>query len=230
MKRRRLGQHFLLSHQIAKKIVDAANITKKDTVLEIGTGRGILIPYLCQKAGTVISAEADKELYMQAASKFSSYPNLKLIYGDGFCVDAEFDIFVSNLPYSKSRHAIQWLAQKKFKRAVIMVQAEFADKLLSKSQKKAISVIAKYAFEIQKIISVNKNNFEPPPKINSVVLVLHSKKQPSHDLIDATNKLFSYRRKTISNIMEKFGVKITSQKRLDDLNEEEIISLAKQII
>ena len=47
MKRQRLGQHFLLSQNIAKKIVESAQITKKDAVLEVGTGRGILVPYLC---------------------------------------------------------------------------------------------------------------------------------------------------------------------------------------
>jgi len=113
-RRRLLGQHFLVSESIAKSIVDHANITKKDTVLEIGTGRGILLPFLCQAAKKVISVETDKELYLSSLEKFESFSNLSLKHGDGFKLDLDFTIFVSNLPYSKSRKAIEWLAQKKF--------------------------------------------------------------------------------------------------------------------
>ena len=231
MKRQKLGQHFLLSQGIAKAIVDAAQITKKDVVLEVGTGRGILVPYLCEKAKSVISVEADEQLYSDAILKFSQIPNLELMYGDGFYVDIDFDIFVSNLPYSESRKAIEWLAQKKFSRAIIMVQKEFAVKLLSMSKKqmRAISVIANHAFEIERILFVNKNDFAPPPKVDSVVLRLMRKKQVSAEMIESVNKLFSHRRKTVGNILKKFGKKLQSDKRLEELSGEEIIKLAKQI-
>ena len=75
MKRRqKLGQHFLKSKTIAKTIVNAAKISNKDIVLEIGTGKGILIPFLCQKAKKVISIESDKNLYDAAKSHFSVLP------------------------------------------------------------------------------------------------------------------------------------------------------------
>ncbi len=112
-KRQRLGQHFLTSSLVAKKIVEAAGITKKDTVLEIGTGKGILLPLLCQKANNVISIETDSTLYKEVNDKFAEIPNLVLIHGDGFKTDEKFSIFVSNLPYSKSRKAMEWLVQKK---------------------------------------------------------------------------------------------------------------------
>jgi 16S rRNA (adenine1518-N6/adenine1519-N6)-dimethyltransferase len=232
MKRQRLGQHFLLSQNIAKKIVESAQITKKDTVLEIGTGRGILVPHLCEMAKSVVSIEADEELYSDAILKFSKIPNLEIMYGDGFAEDIDFTVFVSNLPYSESKRAIGWLAQKKFSRAVIMIQAEFAEKLLSMSKKemRAISVIANYAFEIEKIMSVNKNNFEPPPKVDSMVLSLKQKKVVSAKIIESVEKLFSYRRKTVGNILKKFGKIMESDKRLEELSGEEIIKLAKQII
>lgn len=121
---------------------------------------------------------------------------------------------------------------KKFSRAVIMVQKEFADKLaaMQKKQMRAISVIANYAFEIEEIMAVNKNNFEPPPKVDSVVLRLRQKSKVAPELIESVNKLFSYRRKTVSNIAKKFGKKIQSDKRLEELSGDEIIKLAKQII
>jgi 16S rRNA (adenine1518-N6/adenine1519-N6)-dimethyltransferase len=231
-KRQRLGQHFLKSANIAKLIVEAAEITKKDSVLEVGTGKGILTPLLAKKAKSVVSVESDEQLYSDAILQFSYIKNLELMYGDGFETDSDFAVFVSNLPYSESRRAVEWLAQKKFSRAVIMVQKEFADKLASiqKKQMRAISVIANHAFEIEKIMAVNKNNFEPQPKVDSVVLRLKQKNKVAPELIEAVNNLFSYRRKTISNIAKKFGKEIQSDKRLGELSGDEIIKLAKQII
>jgi len=227
-KRQRLGQHFLTSDKIAKQIVSAAKSSKQDTVLEIGTGKGILVPQLCKNAKKVISIEADKNLHDAAKSKFSDITNLTLKYGDGFKSKDNFSIFVSNLPYSKSKNAIEWLIQRKFLRAVVMVQKEFAQKLLK--EKKAISVLANYALDIKEIVKVGKNNFFPPPKVDSVVLELTQKKSASKKLILTVNKLFSYRRKTLQNILKQFGKNIESDKRLDDLSGDEIIKIAKQII
>ena len=231
MKRQRLGQHFLLSQNIAKSIVDAAQITKRDLVLEVGTGKGILIPYLCQKAKSVVSIETDERLYSDAILKFSQIRNLELMYGDGFDADVDFTVFVSNLPYSESKRAIEWLVQKKFSRAVIMVQTEFAEKILSmgKKEMRAISVIATHAFDIERVMSVGKNNFGPPPKVDSVVLRLEQKRVLSAKTVESVTKLFSYRRKTVGNIFKKFGKTIRSDKRLEELDGDEIIRLAKQI-
>lgn len=231
-KRQRLGQHFLKSQNIAKFIAESAGITKKDTVLEVGTGPGILVPLLCERAKFVVSVEADSELHSDAAAKFSGLSNLRLVHGDGFDSDEKFSIFVSNLPYSESRNALEWLAQKKFTRAVIMVQKEFADKLLSMEDKamRAISVIANHAFEVERLMSVGRNNFAPPPRVDSVILRLEQKNVLSADLIRSVNGLFSYRRKTVGNIAKKFGKEIQSDKRLEELSGDEIIELAKKVI
>jgi 16S rRNA (adenine1518-N6/adenine1519-N6)-dimethyltransferase len=231
MKRRqRLGQHFLKSQNIAEKIVQSTQITSKDVVLEIGTGQGILTPLLCERAKSVISVEADESLYSEAILKFSKIPNLELMYGDGFGIESDFSVFVSNLPYSESKRAIEWLAQKKFRLAVIMVQKEFADKLVARGKEmRAISVAANHSFEIEKILKVGKGNFSPPPKVDSVVLKLTPKKQISKELIDSIEKLFSQRRKTITNIAKSFGKTIQSDKRLEQLSPDEIITIAKQI-
>jgi len=228
MRRQRLGQHFLHSQSVAKKIVEAAGITKKDTVLEIGTGKGILVPLLCEQAGQVISIESDLELYNAAKEKFSDITNLTLLHGDGFESDEKFTIFVSNLPYSKSRDAMEWLVQKKFRLAVVMVQKEFAEKIAEKN--KAVSVLVNHAADIEKIMNVSANNFSPSPKVDSVVLRLTRKNTIPKDLIQVVNKLFSYKRKKLQNIAKQFGKVIESDKRLEDLSGDEIISLAKQIL
>jgi 16S rRNA (adenine1518-N6/adenine1519-N6)-dimethyltransferase len=231
IKRKKLGQHFLNSKSIAEKIISQANIAHNDTVLEIGTGMGILTPLLCKDAKKVISIDVDKDLIEGAKENFSKIHNLSLKYGDGFKTRDRFTVFVSNLPYSKSKDAIEWLAITPFSHGVIMVQKEFAEKLLSKSSKnrRAVSVVANYTLEIEKIIKVGKQNFTPNPKVDSVILKIIKKKSIEKDLIEIINKIFSYRRKKISNILKQFGKESSSDKRLDDLSSEEIVKLAKEI-
>lgn len=230
-KRQALGQHFLKSQTIAKKIVDFANITKKDVVLEIGAGKGILTPSLCDKALKVISYETDKTLFKNLEKEFEKIPNLELRHGDGFKSTDKFSIFVSNLPYSKSRDAIEWLATKNFGRAVIMVQKEFFQKLFtdSKKERRAVSVIARHTSDIKSLISISKEQFLPQPKVNSVLLSVVPKRMLSRNVIKTINRLFSYRRKTLQNVLKQFGIKSKSTKRLEELSDDEIIKIAKKI-
>ena len=228
-KRKKLGQHFLKSKAIAKSIVSNAKITRDDVILEVGTGHGILIPYICKDAKKVYSIESDRSLHISAKSNFD-YSNLVLEHGNGFNSDHNFSIFISNLPYSKSRFAIEWLLQKNFSRAVIMVQAEFAEKLTSKVEHKAISVLANYGFRIKFLMNVNKSNFVPIPRVDSKVILLEKKSVVSKELILIINKIFSYRRKTLQNILKQFDLSITSKKRLDELSGDEIIKIAQKIV
>jgi len=231
IKRKLLGQHFLNSKSIAEFIVQEAKISKTDIVYEIGTGLGVLTPLLCKNAHKVISVDADENLIKKAKSEFIQFDNLELKFGDGFKRKDEFSIFVSNLPYSKSKDAIEWLAEKSFSHGVIMVQKEFAEKLLAKSKnRRAISIIATYAFDIKKISNVGKNNFSPPPKVDSVILKISKKNIMDKKLIFTINDIFSYRRKTVKNILKQFDKQSTIEKRIDDLSGDEIVNLAKQIL
>ena len=231
IKRKLLGQHFLNSKSIAEFIVKEAEISKNDVVFEIGTGPGILIPLLCENAQKVISVDADENLIKKARLNFSQFDNLVLKSGDGFNQKDVFSIFVSNLPYSKSKDAIEWLAQNSFSHGVIMVQKEFAEKLLATSKnRRAVSIIATYTLDIEKISVVGKNNFSPPPKVDSVVLKISKKTTLDKKLISLINDLFSYRRKTVKNILKQFNKQSTIEKRIDDLSGDEIVNLAKQIL
>jgi 16S rRNA (adenine1518-N6/adenine1519-N6)-dimethyltransferase len=231
IKRKKLGQHFLNSKSIAEKITSEANITHDDTVFELGTGLGILTPLLCNNAKNVVSIDIDEDLFQKAKKKFSQINNLTLKLGDGFEETGKFTIFVSNLPYSKSKEAIEWLATIPFSHGIIMVQKEFAEKLLTTSAKnrKAVTIIANHVFEIKNIIKVGKQNFTPNPTIDSVVLKITKKNSVDRDLIRIINKIFSYRRKKVSNILKQFGKETSEEKRLDDLSTEEIVKLAKEI-
>jgi len=231
--RRSLGQHFLISDSIAKEIVNFAQIEKDDIVLELGTGKGILIPHLCEKAKQVISIEKDTLLYLEAKRKFSAIPNLVLEQGDAFKTNHEFSIFVSNLPYSQSRKAIEWLLQRKFERAIIMVQEEFAQKLSlteGKKERRAITVLASYCMNIRNLLRVRNTNFKPSPLVDSVVLEISQKKQISVDIVRAVHRLFSFRRKTLRQIGKQVGITIDSDKRLEDFSAREIMEIAKKTI
>ena len=231
IKRKLLGQHFLNSKSIAEFIVKEARISETDVVFEIGTGLGILTPLLCENAHKVISVDADENLIKKAKSKFLEFDNLVLKSGDGFKKRDIFSIFVSNLPYSKSKDAIEWLAENSFSHGVIMVQKEFAEKLLATSKnRRAISIIATHAFDIEKISDVGKNNFSPPPKVDSVILKISKKTTMDKKLIFTINDIFSYRRKTVKNILKQFDKQSTIEKRIDDLSGDEIVNLAKQIL
>ena len=169
--RKKFGQNFLNSKSIAKFIVDSANISKNDIVYEIGIGKGILTPFLCQNSKKVISAEKDYQLYEESRVNFAREKNLKIIHGDGFKQNEKFNIFVSNLPYSESKKAIHWMLMNQFSHGIVMVQHDFAKKLLAqKHERKAVSVLVQSGFEMEILKTIGKENFTPRPKINSSIM------------------------------------------------------------
>jgi len=102
--------------------------------------------------------------------------------------------------------------------------------LSSDEKHKAVSVLANYGFRIKFLMNVKKSNFFPMPKVDSVVILLEQKKVIQKILISTVNRIFSYRRKTLQNILKQFGVNSTSKKRLDELSGDEIIKIAQKII
>ena len=77
---------------------------------------------------------------------------------------------------------------------------------------------------------MGKNNFSPPPKVDSVILKISKKTDLDKQLISLINDIFSYRRKTVKNILKQFNQQSTIEKRIDDLTGDEIVNLAKQIL
>ena len=227
---KKLGQNFLNSKSIAKFIVDSATISKNNTVYEIGIGKGILTPYLCEQSKNVISVEKDLNLYEESKVKFSKIKNLKIIHGDGFKQNEKFDIFISNLPYSESKKAIQWMLMEKFQHGIVMIQYDFAKKLLAHdNDRKAISVLAQSGFEMKILKTIGKENFTPKPKINSSIMSFTRKHTFSKELIQSVNLMFSFRRKKLQNIGKKLGLEIKSNQRLEEMTNNEIIKFAKKI-
>lgn len=224
-----LGQHFLADRHVLGRIIEAARINKDEVVCEAGTGRAVLTQELCRRAKLVLSYEVDLRLFQQAQSL--GFSNLQLVNADLFKIsDIKFDVFCSNLPYSKSRDAMQWLATKKFDRAIVMVQQEFADKLVAlpgDENYRAISAICSHCFRIERLFAVGKEAFDPPPNVESLVVGLTPASIVTSGFIRNVNRLFSQRNKKASSVAARMGIEIDSgSKRIDQLTPDQIAILA----
>jgi 16S rRNA (adenine1518-N6/adenine1519-N6)-dimethyltransferase len=234
-KRRRLGQHELVDARVLAKVVSATQIQKTERVCEAGAGTGVLTKRLCERAAAVVSYEVDKELFSRTKRSLSAYHNLELVNSDLFTQESvQFDVFVSNLPYSRSRDAIEWLATQRFKRAVIMVQQEFAAKLLAKPgtrNYRAIAVIAQYCFNIERMFKVSRESFEPAPAVESEVIRLFPVRPVTRHDIKKLNIIFSQKNKRFLSIVSKFGLDNfqSESRRLRELDPETIMHVAKSI-
>ena len=229
---------MLVSQLVADMLVESCRLSTDMSVLEIGTGRGILTEKLVRTAKSVTSFELDTRLYEQARRKLSEYKNLQLVCDDAFdsvLAEKEFDVCVTSLPYSQSLRFLKWTAQrsKPFNSCAAIVQSEFANKLASLTRVKsyrAASVIAQISFEIVKQFSVRRSEFSPPPKVDSIALSLRpngSWTQPffNEKRLRLIDFIFSFRGRLFSSVLKKIAlpIKLNSiSKEFEDLRIEAI--------
>jgi 16S rRNA (adenine1518-N6/adenine1519-N6)-dimethyltransferase len=233
-KRRSFGQHMLKDNRILARIIEASQINEEEIVYEAGTGNGVLTEELCKKANLVKSFEADRQIFRKVRNISTRYPNLELINADIFNIyHLEFDVFISNLPYSRSKDALQWLPFQKFKRAIIMTQREFADKLQANPGDKnyrAITVLSQYCFSIERLFNVSKEAFYPKPSIESTLIRLVPRSAiMNKSIITKLNFLFSQRNKNASTLLKRYGTKMRHDvKKIDQLTVKELMEIAAE--
>ena len=229
---------MLVDRRILDKIVSAANISKDEIVLEAGTGQGILTAELCRHAKQVISYEVDINLYRRIQEQLSvDFNNLQLVNADLFKTKDPhfFDVFVSNLPYSRSRDAMEWLSTQKFDRAIVMVQEEFANKLAARPSHKnyrAISALAAHCFAIERLFNVRKESFEPQPKVESSIIRIIQINTISREVVRNINLIFSKRNKRASSVAAERGIIIDADygsKKIDEIEPTDLIRMAELI-
>jgi 16S rRNA (adenine1518-N6/adenine1519-N6)-dimethyltransferase len=229
---------MLVDRRVLDKIVSAAYIGKDQIVLEAGTGQGILTAELCKYAKQVISYEVDIKLYRKVQQQLmSQFKNLQLANADLFKTKDPhfFDVFVSNLPYSRSRDAVEWLSTQKFDRAILMVQEEFADKLVARPGSKnyrAISALAAHCFDIEKLFKVRRESFEPQPKVESSIIRIIPINTITRDVVRNINLLFSRRNKKASSVAAQTGIIIDANygsKKIDELEPRDLVRMAELI-
>ncbi len=210
MRRRRLGQHVLVDPKILRAILDSADIQGEEIVYEIGAGTGELTARLCELASRVISTEIDPQLYRIANHSLSQLSNLQLMNIDGFEFDGQFDILVSNLPYSESSHFIQWLATKRFRRAVVTLQREFVQKLKAKPGSRnyrAISALAQAVFNLKSVMNFGRSAFRPRPRVDASLIVIEPRftNPLTRSIESAITKLFAFRGRLVSSALRNLA-------------------------
>ncbi len=203
-KRRALGQHYLTDSSVAERMVDLAAIERRHRVLEIGTGRGALTARLAGLSDHLEAFELDEGNYL--VTRESGLDGVELHLGDAFAESREFDILVSSLPYSESSRFVEWLSRHRYERAVVLLQRDFVDKLLTKPGQdayRAISVISQLSAEVRPDLLVPRGCFVPQPRVSSVVVVMTPRSTLSPGEIGLVKKLFSQRRRKLVSALKQ---------------------------
>jgi 18S rRNA (adenine1779-N6/adenine1780-N6)-dimethyltransferase len=178
------GQHLLKNPMILKEIVNKSGIKPSDIVLEIGPGTGNLTMLMLEVAKQVVAVEVDPRMVGQLMKRvgISEYQNkLKLIQADVLKTQLPFfDLCVANIPYQISSPIVFKLLSHRplFKCAVLLVQREFAMRLVAKPNSEfycRLSVNVQLLAKCDHLMKVGKNNFSPPPKVESSVVRIEPK-------------------------------------------------------
>ncbi|EMR11239.1 dimethyladenosine transferase [Pneumocystis murina B123] len=182
-----IGQHILKNPLVIQGIVDKADLKPSDIVLEVGSGTGNLTIRILQKAKKVIAVEMDPRMSMELIKRvqtISEQKRLEMILGDVIKIDLPyFDVCISNTPYQISSPLVfKLLRQNPPPRlAILMFQREFAMRLLAKPGDSfycRLSVNVQMWAKVTHVMKVGKNNFKPPPQVESNVIKIEPKVPP----------------------------------------------------
>jgi len=198
--RKRLGQNFLVDKRVLGKIIEAANLGKENTVLEIGAGIGTLTLELAKKAKKVIAVEKDPKMCEILHETMKGYENVEIIQGDILKLEIfnfQFSIFkqkpnaknqmpktkckiqntrykvVANLPYYITSPVIRKFleAENPPSEMILMVQKEVAQRICARPPRMNLLAVSVQFYAEPKIVSyVSKNSFWPSPKVDSAII------------------------------------------------------------
>lgn len=221
MPRRRLGQHFLRDSSVARRIVDAADISVGDTVVEIGPGNGALTHHIVDAAsfagGSVVLVEIDPKYAVLMEEKFVSNPDVRVVCSDARDIDFE-DLpelsrgnrykMVANLPYYAGTPILRSFLEREVQPAslTVMLQREVArDMCASPGKMSLLSLAVQIYAKPEKLFDVPPAAFRPPPKVHSTVIKLVPRSEPLvasdevDDLFKVARSAFLGRRKQLHN-------------------------------
>lgn len=217
---KKFGQNFLIDTNVLDKIIDSAEVTKEDCVLEIGPGIGTMTQYLAERAGSVVAVEIDKALIPILKDTLSGYDNVTVINEDILKVDINRIVeeknqgrpikVVANLPYYITTPIIMGLFESHvpLKSITIMVQKEVAERMQVGPGTKdygALSLAVQYYSRPEIVANVPPNCFIPRPNVGSAVIKLTRYENPPVKVRDEKKMFalirasFNQRRKTLMN-------------------------------
>jgi 16S rRNA (adenine1518-N6/adenine1519-N6)-dimethyltransferase len=181
--RKRFGQNFLLDEAVYESIVAAAEISKDETVLEVGPGLGELTKRLSLKAGKVLAVEYDSDLaqILPQIMKKSGLSNIEIINQDILSLDPSrhYDKIVANLPYNISAKFLsQFLSvRQRPERMVLLLQKEVVERICALPGKLSLLGLSVQFFaEVENLLMVPAQSFWPAPQVDSAVIRIVSKK------------------------------------------------------
>ncbi|KAK3771638.1 hypothetical protein RRG08_047894 [Elysia crispata] len=185
--RTEIGQHILKNPAIVTNMVEKAALRPTDVVLEVGPGTGNMTIKLLEKVKKVVTCEVDPRMVAEIHKRVQGTPEaakLQMMVGDVLKTDLPFfDVCVANLPYQiSSPFVFKLLLHRPFFRcAVLMFQREFAQRLVAQPGDKLycrLSVNTQLLARVDHLIKVGKNNFRPPPKVESSVVRIEPRNPP----------------------------------------------------
>lgn len=222
-KKQSFGQHFLHDISVVEQIIDAANITNGELVLEIGPGEGVLTKALLVEGARVCAVEADEDLIDPLQQRF---PDADIVQGsaldrDLFSLfqvnDGNFDPFsyklVANLPYNiASRVFRRFLSeQPKPNLMVVMVQKEVADRIIAEPPNMSmLSIACQLYADCARVVNVPPGAFDPPPSVDSSVVKLRPKQDLGTEdpeyVLSVAKVGFSSKRKQLKNNLARENI------------------------
>ncbi len=223
---KRLGQNFLVDRGVVQGIVDAAELSPADTVLEIGPGIGTLTQGLAETGARVVAVELDKKLPAVLAETLKGYDNVTIVPGDilklniseilGLPNGSRFKV-VANLPYYITTPILMILLEERLpiERLVTMVQKEVAVRMTARPGSKdygALSVAVQYFTVPRMVMDVPPCSFLPAPEVTSAVIACHVQDVPTVRPTDEklffrlVRAAFGQRRKTLLNALTGSGL------------------------
>ena len=240
-----LGQNYLIDKNKRDQIINFGNISKKDVVLEIGTGIGTLTIELAKRAKRVIAIEQDKKICEILSQRLEDekIDNVELINDDALKVDfPPFNKIISNLPYQISSPITFKFLDYDFDLAILMYQKEFASRMNGEVGTKdysRLSAMLYFKCDVEKLTDVSNESFIPKPQIDSTVVRLTPKENSisSEDFktySKFTKALFQHRNKKIKNalidsrhIISDIDKKVL-KKRLNAIEDERLVEYLKK--
>lgn len=248
------GQNYLISSRIRDIIADVGKLEATDSVIEIGSGTGVLTWALAARAGDIMAVEREESMARLLKNRFGSLGHVKIVHDDGLRImknlaeqpNCRARKVISNLPYSISAPLLKTMAacHTFFPGGVLLLQREVVDRVAAKpgdTERGALSVIVQARFNATRVLKVKPTHFRPVPAVDSAVLVLepahHDISVPWSFFVNTVFELFAHRRKTLFNNAKKTvgavmaeslftAARIDSEARAQQLSVEQFIHFA----
>lgn len=234
---KKLGQNFLVSKDVLERETEAAGLSGKDTVLEIGPGLGTLTRRLAERAGKVVAIEKDAR-FKPVLEKLPE--NVEILWGDALKVEfPKFTKCVSNPPYRiSSQFTFKILENYSFESAILSYQREFAERMMappaSRNYGRLPAALQFLAESIEPIMKIGKESYWPKPKVDSLLVkIVPAKKKPDNwkEMSRLINILFQQPNKTVRSVLKQKKLAVPEkmgEKRVRTLTKSDIVEIFRE--